>query len=103
MTISIRNSQVTTSAMIEAETEMFAFSWSVSTIQTGNVVTRLRLAIVNSPRQSATISTVDESSEVPRFGRITRHMVVGQLAPRLLDASVSVFRSMERSPASIAR
>ena len=89
--------------MIEAETEMFAFSWSVWTIQTGNVVTRLRLAIVNSPRQSATISTVDESSEVPRFGRTTRHIVVSQPPPRLLDASVSVFRSMERSPASIAR
>ncbi len=34
------------------------------------------------------------------FGRITFTSVVGQLAPRLCDASVSVCTSIERKPAS---
>ena len=51
----------------------------------------------------ATVSTVADSRAVVRFGRMTRHSVTTQPAPRLLDASVSVLRSRDRRPASIDR
>ena len=59
--------------------------------------------MVYSPSTSATVSTVADSRAVVRFGRMTRHSVTTQPAPSELDASVSVFRSRARRPASTAR
>src|SRR5215469_7143614 len=103
MVISISTSQVTNRASSEDATDTCALTWSLTTIQTGNVWVRSRVAIVYSPRTSATVSTVADSRAVVRFGRMTRHSVVAQPAPSELEASVSVFRSRARRPASIDR
>ena len=98
-----RNSQVTNNASSEAATETWPLVWSLTTIHTGNVSNRARLAMVNSPRTRATVSTTADSTAVRRFGRTTRHNVLPQPAPSELDASTIVFRSSARSPASRAR
>ena len=98
-----RNSQVTNSASSEAATEIGPLVWSKTTIHTGNVWYRSRLAMVYSPSTSATVSTVADSSAVVRLGSTTRHSVDGQPAPSEFDASTSVLRSNARRPASIDR
>ena len=81
VTISSRKTQVTNSASSDAAVETGPLVWSKATIHTGNVWYRSRLAMVNSPSTSATVSTVADSRAVRRFGRITRHSVVGHPAP----------------------
>jgi hypothetical protein len=103
VTISIRKSQVTNSASSEAAVETGPLVWSKATIQTGNVWYKSRLAMVNSPSTSATVSTVADSRAVRRLGRITRHSVVSHPAPSELDASTRVLMSSARSPASSER
>jgi hypothetical protein len=103
MVISIRTTQVTNSASSDAATDTCALSWSLWTIHTGNVSNRSSEAMVYSPSTSATVSTIADSRAVVRFGRMTRHSVVIQPDPSELAASVIVFRSSARSPASIAR
>src|ERR1022692_2075774 len=98
-----RKIQVTNSANSEAATETGPLVWSKLTIHTGKVWYWSRLAIVNSPRTSATVSTVADSNAVRRFGRITRQSVTGQPPPSEFDASTSVLRSSDRSPASSDR
>src|SRR5215475_771294 len=98
-----RKIQVTNRAKSDAATETGPLVWSKATIHTGKVWYWSRLAIVNSPSTSATVSTVADSTAVRRFGSITRHNVVGQPAPSEFDASTSVLRSSERSPASSDR
>jgi hypothetical protein len=90
-------------AMQTAAVETGPLVWSKATIQTGNVWYRSRLAMVNSPSTSATVSTVAESRAVRRFGRITRHSVISHPAPSELAASTRVRSSSARSPASSDR
>ena len=56
--------------------------------------------MVNSPMTIASVRKRPPSAATRMFGRITRKSVVGQLAPRLWDASVSVCTSIERKPVS---
>ena len=66
----------------------------------GNVWKAERFAIVNSPITIASVRNEPASAAARMFGRITLTSVVGQRAPRLCDASVSVCTSIERKPAS---
>ena len=59
--------------------------------------------MVNSPMTMAKVRKAPESTPVRTFGRITLKRIVGQPAPRLCAASVSVRTSMARSPVSTAR
>ena len=69
----------------------------------GNVWNSKVLAIVNSPSTTVAVRNDDEISALDRLGKITRHTVANQPAPRLRDASTKVRTSMARMPASIAR
>src|SRR6202034_2440863 len=103
ITMTISRIQVTTSASSEAATDtgpLFCSNW---TIHTGNVTYSARLAMVNSPSTSATVSTVADMIAVLMFGSTTRQSVLGQPAPSEFDASTIVFRSNDRSPASSER
>ena len=60
-------------------------------------------AIVNSPITIASVRKAPAMAATRMFGRITRNSVVGQLAPRFCDASVSVCTSIARKPASSAK
>jgi hypothetical protein len=73
------------------------------TIHTGKVWYWSRLAIVNSPSTSATVSTVADRTAVRRLGKITRQSVDTHPARSELEASTSVFRSSARNPASSER
>ena len=55
---------------------------------------------MNSPITIASVRNDAASAAERMFGRITFRSVVGQLAPRLCDASVSVCTSIDRKPAS---
>ena len=66
----------------------------------GKVLKVERLAIVNSPITIASVRKEPPSAAARMFGRITRVSVVRQLAPRLCEASVSVWTSIDRKPAS---
>ena len=66
----------------------------------GNVSNAARFAIVNSPITIASVRNDAASAAARMFGRITLSNVLGQLAPRLCDASVSVCTSIDRKPAS---
>ena len=71
--------------------------------RSGRCGTAARLAIVNSPITIARVRNEPASAATRMFGRITCTIVVGQLAPRLCDASVSVCTSIARKPASSAK
>ena len=66
----------------------------------GKVLNAERLAIVNSPITIASVRNEPPRAATRMFGRITRSSVVRQLAPRFCDASVSVWTSIARKPAS---
>jgi hypothetical protein len=51
----------------------------------------------------ANVRKAPESTATKTLGRMTRHMMVTQPAPRLCAASVSVPTSMALSPVSMAR
>jgi hypothetical protein len=59
-----------------------------------------RLAIVYSPMTIASVRNEPARAAALMLGRITRKSVVGQPAPRLCEASVSVCTSIERNPVS---
>ena len=73
--IASRKIQVTNRASSDAATDSGPLVWSKTTIQTGNVWNRSRLAIVYSPSTSATVSTVADSIAVVRLGSTIRHSV----------------------------
>ena len=58
---------------------------------------------MNSPRTSATVSSVAFRDRLPMFGTITRAITVNQLAPRLRAASDNVRTSIDSRPAASAR
>ena len=74
-----------------------------SAMKAGNVRFRSTSAIVYSPRTTATVRNVLEIRADLRLGIRTRLSVTFHPAPRLLEASVRVRRSMALNPASIER
>src|SRR3954451_2862491 len=66
----------------------------------GNVLNAARFAIVNSPMTIASVRNEAARAAARMFGRMTFTSVVVQRAPRLCDASVRVWTSIERKPAS---
>ncbi len=59
--------------------------------------------MVNSPMTMAKVRKAPLSTATRTFGKITLNMIVGQPAPRLSAASVSVRTSIARRPVSTAR
>ena len=59
--------------------------------------------MVNSPSTTVAVRKADEIKALARLGTSTRNSVVVHPAPRERDASTSVRRSIDVSPASSAR
>ena len=77
--------------------------WPMLKMYTGKVGNARRLAIVYSPIAMAKVSIEPAMTAVRRFGTTTDRRVRAGDAPRLSAASLSVRRSMARSPASSDR
>src|SRR5947207_13368520 len=61
------------------------------------------VAIVYSPITIASVRNAPDSNDTRRLGRMTCQRIRTQPAPRLWDASVRLWMSIERSPTSTAR
>ena len=101
--MAVRTMHVTKSAIIATSVLMRGLTVGARKIHTGTVCQPSRLAIVNSPKTRASVSTDADMSALRKFGMSTRTMVVVHPDPSERDASTNVFRSSAPSPASSAR